>query len=359
MSHYTGLSRRAAIGSALALAAPGIGRAAPSGSITFFTLPTYTDPKLIGDFTKQTGIELKTQAAADTDPMVAKLMATRGEGFDVVSLSNQLVPQFIREGLIEPLEISRLKYWSDLYPSFTTAPFIDVGKPGMVAGIPMVWGYDGLIYRTDKIAAADSWNALWDPRYKGRIGTVDFGYQNMLIAAQVLGMDDTLKRSPIDFTDDQLAQIKTKLIAQKALLNKYWASTAEGGTLLASGEIWISLGRLAMVQLLKDEGVAAKLISPKEGAQGWSNVCAILKASQNKDAAYAFLDYMSGPSFQGPLTSVKGYPGVNKPVMEAQPQALKDKLLLGDPDLVKSLVWWGISKDPRRINNLWNEIKAA
>ena len=36
--------------------------------------------------------------------------------------------------------------------------------------------------------------------------------------------------------------------------------------------------------------------------------CAILKASQNKDAAYAFLDYITGPSFQGPLTSVKGYP---------------------------------------------------
>jgi spermidine/putrescine-binding protein len=77
------------------------------------------------------------------------------------------------------------------------------------------------LYRTDHVKDAASWAALWDLRYKGRIGTVDFGYQSVLIAAQVLGMGDTLNKSPIDFTDDQLAQIKAKLIAQKALLNKY------------------------------------------------------------------------------------------------------------------------------------------
>ncbi len=129
MPHPAGLTRRTALGMTLALAAPGIVRAAPSGSITFFTLPNYTDPKLVDDFTKQTGIELKTQAAADTDPlMVAKLMATRGEGFDVVSLSNQLSRNSSAKRLIEPLEVSRLKYWNELYPSFTTAPFIDIGQ---------------------------------------------------------------------------------------------------------------------------------------------------------------------------------------------------------------------------------------
>ena len=345
-------------GAGLALGTPRGARAA-DGSITFFTFPTYSDPRLVGDFSRQTGIELKTQNAVDTDPMIAKLMATRGEGFDVVSISNQLAPQLMQEGLLEPVEIGRLKNWSNLYPAFRDAAFIATGTPGQVAGVPMVWGYDGLIYRTDKVASADSWAALWDPRYKGRIGAVDFGYQMVLIAAQVLGMDATLKRDPIDFSDAQYAEIKAKLIEQKALINKYWSSTAEGGTLLASGEIWISLGKLAMLQILKQEGVPARLISPKEGAQGWSNICAILKASRNKDAAYAFLDYISGPGFQTPLVTVKGYPSVNRDVMEAQPQATRDKLLLGNPDLVKTLVWWGRSRDPQRINNLWNEVKAA
>jgi spermidine/putrescine-binding protein len=364
MIHASAIGRRqltaglGLAGAGLALGMPHVARAA-GGSVTFFTFPTYSDPKLVGDFARQTGIELKTQNAVDTDPMIAKLMSTRGEGFDVVSISNQLAPQLMQEGLLEPVEIGRLKNWSNLYPAFRDAKFIATDKPGFVAGIPMVWGYDGVIYRTDKVASADSWADLWDPRYKGRIGAVDFGYQMVLIAAQVLGMDETLKRNPIDFSEAQYAQIKAKLIAQKPLLDKYWSSTAEGGTLLASGEIWISLGKLAMLQILKNEGVTARLISPKEGAQGWSNICSILKTSPNKDAAYAFLDYISGPSFQSPLVTVKGYPSVNRLVMEAQPQAARDNLLLGNPKLTETLVWWGRAKNPQRINNLWNEVKAA
>ena len=71
------------------------------------------------------------------------------------------------------------------------------------------------MYRTDKVEPQDSWEGLWDPKYKGRIGVVDYGYEMVLVAAQILGFRDSLNTNPIEFTDDEYAAIKDKLIAQK------------------------------------------------------------------------------------------------------------------------------------------------
>ena len=78
-----------------------------------------------------------------------------------------------------------------------------------------------------------------------------------------------LDKEPINFTDLQYAEIKKKLIEQKALVTKYWGSVAEGGSLIVSGEAWISVGRLAMLGPAREEKVPVKLLAPKEvGPEG-------------------------------------------------------------------------------------------
>lgn len=364
MDRSHGVSRRqvlggmAGLGAAATFGAPYIARAA-GGSVTFFSYTTYTDPKLTGEFSKQTGIELKIQNFGNLDQMVGKIKATGGGGIDVVSVANNLTKQLFQDGLLEPIDVSRLKNWSNIYPEFQNADFIQSGEAGKVIGAPTVWGPEGLIYRTDKVEHADSWNALWDERYKGRISAVDYSYEMVLIAAQVLGFDANLQQDPITFTDDQYAAIKDKLMAQKKLVTKYWGSSAEGATLVAGGEVWISVGRLSMLKPAQEENVPVKLIAPKEGAQGWCTSTCIVRASENKDAAYEFLDYITGPIYQDALARVRGYPLANKAIMRELPADMRNQLMLNDPNLLKSMVWWKQAADIQRINNLWNEVKAA
>ena len=217
---------------AAALGAPYVARAQGKGSITFFSYTTYTDPRLTGDFSKQTGIDLKIQNFGNLDQMVGKLKATGGQGLDIVSVANNIIGQLYKDDLLEPVDVSRLQHWNDIFPEFQTADFVQTGMDGKIIGVPTVWGPEGVIYRTDKIASADSWSDLWDTRYKGRVSAVDYAYEMVLVAAQVLGYHDNLIKDPIDFTDEQYAAIKAKLIEQKALITKYWGSSAEWRRLL-------------------------------------------------------------------------------------------------------------------------------
>jgi spermidine/putrescine-binding protein len=345
--------------SVAALAAPTVLRASSSDPITFFSYATYSDPQLTGAFAKSTGTPLRIQNFGDIDQMVGKLKATGGDGLDVVSVPNQLIQSLLRDGILEPIDVSRLANWAALYPEFRDAEFVRAPQSGQVAAVPTVWGPEGLIYRTDKITSADSWSALWDPNYKGRIAGLDYGYEMVLIAAQALGMTDKLRHDPIAFTDVEFQAIKAKLLEQKKLVDKYWGSSAEGGTLIANGEVWITIGRLAMLKPLREENVPVRLAAPREGAQGWCTSTCMLKASRNKDAAYDFLNYVTGDIYQNGLMTVKGYPGANKTLMDAQPDTTRNTLMMNDPHLLTSLVWWQNAADLSRINAIWNEVKAS
>ena len=344
---------------ASALGFPTLLRAQSKGEMTFFSYTTYTDRRLTGEFPNRSGITLRLQNFGNLDQMVGKLKATGGSGVDVVSVANNLTRQLYEDGLLEPIDVSRLKHWKDVFPEFQNADFIQTGDPGTVIGLPTVWGPEGLLYRTDKVDSADSWTDLWDSRYKGRIGAVDYGYEMVLIAAQVLGYQENLLKSPIDFTDEQYAAIKAKLIEQKQYITKYWGSSAEAASLVASGEIWISVGRLSMLKPAREEGVPVRMVAPKEGAQGWCTSSCIVRDSKNKEQAYAFLDYLTGEIYQNGLANVKGYPIANKALLMALPESQRNELMLNDPNLLSSMVWWKQAADTQRINTLWNEVKAA
>ncbi len=332
-------------------------RAQSKGHVTFFSYATLTDRKLTGEFPKQSGIELRLQNFGTVDQMVGKLKATGGSDMDVVNVPSSSTQQLFADGLLEPVDVSRLKHWGAVYPAFKTGSFIQTGMPGKVIGVPTLWGPEGLMYRTDKVKPQDSWLALWDKEYKGRIGAIDYGYEMVLVGAQVLGFTDGLKKNPIDFTDQQYDAIKAKLIEQKDVVAKYWSTAAEGGRLMAGGEIWLSLGRLSILETVRKEGLPFRMIAPKEGAQGWCTSSCIVKTSKNKDAAYEFLDYLTGEVYQNALAT--RYPVANMQIMDALPEERRKILMLEDPKLLDSMVFWNQAANPQRINTLWNEVKVA
>src|SRR3954464_12879322 len=66
---------------------------------------------------------------------------------------------------------------------------------GKQYGVPADWGFDAILYRSDKVTPkAKSWNLLFDDRYKGRIAWFDD--LNMLtIAGLYLGFNRPWRQS--------------------------------------------------------------------------------------------------------------------------------------------------------------------
>ena len=329
-------------------------------SLTFLTYAVYSDPRLVEGFTKQSGVAIVPDNFGELNEMVTKLRARGSEGFDIVSVASNLTKQLFKEGLLLPIDTSKLSNWKNLDPAFGQAGYVQTGTAGQVIGVPTVWGPEGLIYRTDLIKTpVDSWSILWDPNFKGKLSAIGYGYEMIVIAALYLGYQDALKADPIVFTDKQFAAIKQALIQQKALLNRYWSDASEAEAGLANGDTVATIGRILFDVDLKKENIPVQLVSPKEGTQGWSTSTCIAAKSKNVDAAYKFLDYVISSGYGLPLANFMGYPSSSSEVLNQLPQDVRARMTFNNPDIVKTMIWWQAAGDEQRWNDLWNEVKAS
>jgi spermidine/putrescine transport system substrate-binding protein len=328
---------------------------ARANSLTWLTYALYSDPRLTKAFTQQSGISIKGDNFGELPEMETKLRA--GAGDDVVSIASNLVGPLAAEGLLLPLDTSRMKNWKRLYPQFSEANFIRY--KGKIYGAPTVWGPEGLIYRTDKLKGVNSWDVLWDPKNKGQLSVIDYDYEMALVGALYLGMKKQLSGNPIQFSSADLAKIKSALMEQIKLDSKVWSDTAVAEALLASGESVATIGRIAFLKDLKAKNVPVKLINPKEGTQGWVTSTCIVAKSQNVDAAYKFLDYAISPGYGVPLAQTYGYPATSSQVMLKIPPAQRRELFLNDPKILEKMYFWKPAPQQAQITQMWNEVKAS
>ena len=108
------------------------------------------------------------------------------------------VKYFATSGLVQPWNPKLMPNFKHLNPFMVKA-----GQyKGKQYGIPDDWGFDAILYRSDKVhPRAKSWGLLFDERYKGKIAWFD-DLEMLVIAGLYLGMprpwrqsDAELKRS--------------------------------------------------------------------------------------------------------------------------------------------------------------------
>src|SRR6184192_2979844 len=76
------------------------------------------------------------------------------------------VKYFATSGLVQPWDTSLIPNFKHLNPLMVKAGQYQ----GKQYGIPEDWGFDAILYRSDKVTPkAKSWGLLFDDRYKGRI----------------------------------------------------------------------------------------------------------------------------------------------------------------------------------------------
>src|ERR671927_977596 len=109
------------------------------------------------------------------------------------------VKYFAESGLVQPWDPKRLKNFKLLNPFMVKA-----GQyKGKQYGIPADWGFDAILYRSDKVTPkAKSWSLIFDDRYKGKIPWFDD--LNMLtIAGLYLGFPKPWRQSDAELREAQ------------------------------------------------------------------------------------------------------------------------------------------------------------
>jgi putative spermidine/putrescine transport system substrate-binding protein/spermidine/putrescine transport system substrate-binding protein len=343
-------------GSAKPAAAPDPKEKFKGKTLNLFVWEGYADPKFTKGFEEKYGVTIKGTYFGTSDELVAKLKSSKGV-YDVVSPSTDVATTLIEGNLIAPVDVSKITSYQELAPVLRDMK--DVQKGGKVYGVPFAWGPDLLIYDADVIKEEPkSWKIFFDPKYKGKVSLWD-DVSNIYLMGQVLGMDKSDPATLYNMTEEQLGQVKKKLVEVKPQVRKYWATAGELNDLFKNKEVVVAVGWPLTPATLNKEGRHLKGVIPEEGATGWIDRLMITADSQNKELAELYLDYVTQAKPMALVAEVTIYNVANAKAADHMSEDLK-KIAATDVDVYfKRLNFWQHVKNRKGYNELWNEVKSA
>jgi spermidine/putrescine transport system substrate-binding protein len=257
----------------------------PSGRLRLFSYSDGFDPDYMETFFEQyPDIDLETAAFGSNDEAIAKLQA--GFEADVVnSCVDEATLEMVQRGLYQPLDVSRLENWDDIFPSMKELPGVVVD--GQTYIVPVDAGTAGIMYNADEVTdVPDSWTDLFDPQYAQRASLEDLSVTAIDVGALANGITD-----PISMDEAQLQMVKQFLIDNRDQFRTFWKGEADIKSQFKNGEVVISSGYPGIAKALRDEGVNVEFAPASEGQMLWTCGYGISPEAENLDAAYALLNW--------------------------------------------------------------------
>jgi putative spermidine/putrescine transport system substrate-binding protein/spermidine/putrescine transport system substrate-binding protein len=329
------------------------GPAMAEGSLNLLVWEGYADQSFVAPFEAASGCKVSATYVGSNDDFLPKLQAGGGSVYDLLSVSADATPILIAAGLVDEIDTAQLPNYADVYERFRTDPSVSVD--GVTYGVPLQWSANPFIYRTDKITTPPTSIAeLWKPEYAGKVGMWD-DKSSLFNTARMLGI-----ANPFDMSDEELAQVRDKLIEQKPLIRKYWSTAGELTNLMASGEVYISYtwGGLILGELEK-LGIPVAEFTPTEGADGWIDNWMLVAGTPNAECAYKYMDYMVSAEGQCAVANVTGYWPTNPKSATCLTPEQVTAMHVGDTEILKSLAMWQTPARPVEYADTWNAVKAA
>jgi spermidine/putrescine-binding protein len=342
---------------AVGLAASGCAKQTPPG-LSLLVWEGYADPSYVRAFEQSHHCKISASYMGSSDELVAKLRGGSASNYDVISPSSDVATMIASAGLAAPLDLAKLPAYAQLSERLRNMPLVRVN--GNVYGVPFTWGPNPLLYDTTHFTKPpESWAVLWDPKLKGKISAWD-ELSTIYMAAQVLGYDKPDPNHVYNLSDAELDNVRKKLIELKPNIRKFWSTGGELTNLFENHEIVAAMGwPLTTNQLRAAKFPIAETI-PQENTTGWIDHLMITTASEHKDLATEFLEYMIEAKTQKMVTDVTGYDPANPHAAEFMTDEQKKSLHLDNVDeyMTRIYFWQNV---PRRnkYNEIWNEVKAA
>jgi spermidine/putrescine transport system substrate-binding protein len=243
----------------------------------------YSPPDLIANFTKDTGIAAEMVLHATNEEIVGKLMPVGGKGYDVVFVSAPFVELLGKVGLLAELDHGKVPNLANLYPEARKLDY----DPDNKYSAPYAWGTTGLCYRSDVLKAEPtSWMDLLKPADALKRRVTMLATERWLMAAglKALGYSVNSKNA------DEVAKAKALLIAAKPGMLAYDDTTFYQKLLTGDADLVHAWDGWCNYGIAENDKI--RFVVPKEGSDMWVDTMVVMAASQNKDAAYAFINYV-------------------------------------------------------------------
>ncbi|HEU5430940.1 MAG TPA: ABC transporter substrate-binding protein [Thermomicrobiales bacterium] len=311
------------------------GAAAVSGSITLLAYSgEFRDnysKAVVEPCAKTLGITVNYQDMNSSANGLATLRTQKDDPqIDVAIMDISIAAIGNTEGIFQPLDPSVVTNLSDLYDEAKTADNF---------GPSVTFDNFVLIYNKDQVnPAPTSWNALWDPKYAGKvIVTAPPDIQGLaltIITDKLQGADYTKTIDPA-----------IKKLAELAPSVQTFDPQPEQYTIVANGDAALAVGWNARAQLYADQSNGKLgVVLPDEGSIFQKNTINLVKGSHNPAAAQAFINCTLGAEAQQAFSEAMFYAPVNKTVK--LPESVLSRTA-SSPELVAKMIpvdWTYVAK---------------
>ena len=316
--------------------------------LNIYNVGDYIDEDIITLFEEKTGIDVQYETY-DTNEMMYQKVKSGSTNYDLVFPSDYMAAKMEKEGLLQKLDFKNIPNIKYLDKSFLN-PIYDKKNEYTV---PYMWGTFGIVYNKKMVKEpVNSWNILWNPKYKGNVMMFDSVRDTMGISLKRLGysMNSTNPK--------EINKAMDELMKQKDLVLAY--VNDEGKDRLLGEEVAMGIAYSGdAVNLIKENPNLAYAI-PKEGTNKWVDAMAIPKSAQNKKEAEMFINFLLDSKIAKLNTEYIGYSTPNLGALE-----LLDKDITSNKvaypkkdDMDKTETFINLGNDLRLYDEAWIKLKS-
>jgi spermidine/putrescine-binding protein len=306
----------------------------------------YLGETTIADFEKECGCRVIYDNYASNEEMIAKIKT--GARYDVIFPTDYAVDIMRRSNLLLEIDHGLLHNFKNLDPRFLNQGF----DPGNRFSVPYHWGTCGLGYDSEVIPTPDSFEALWDPRYRNRISVLDDARFTVGMALKSLGFSaNTTRLSELEAARRRLDELKENVRA---------FSSDTYIKMLADGEVVLAYGYSAGVLQAAADNSRIRYIVPASGTILWMDNLAIPRTAENRALALRFIDFILRPEVIAKISShVKAANPNREAAALIAPETRNDKAVYPDEAVIsRSEFLEDLGEQSDLYYELWTSMKA-
>ena len=282
-------------------------------TLNFYNWGDYIDPKLITKFENETDYRVSYETFDSNEAMYTKI-EQGGTAYDLAVPSEYMIQRMIKEDRVFKLDHSKIKGLEKINDLFLDQPF----DPNNTYSIPYFWGTLGIVYNDKFLDKEDvkHWEDLWNPSLKNDVMLIDGAREVMGLSLNRLGYSlNTKNKVELEEAEKKLNRLIPNIKAIVADEIKMYMIQEESSVAVTfSGEA---------AEML-DENEHLHYVIPEEGSNLWFDNFVIPKTAKNKDAAYAFINFMLEPGNAAQNAEYIGYSTPNDAAKKILPSEITE-----------------------------------
>ena len=283
-----------------------------------------------------------TYEVGNSSERFTKLQNNPNSTIDVIELSQANAATGVAEGLFEELDETKVPNLANLVTGAKDAI--------ATSGAPYTMNSIGIIYNEEAAGMTiDEWSDLWDPSLAGKISipdiTTTFGPAMLHVASDHKGVDITTDAGAAGF--EALTELKPNII-------KTYSKSSDLANLFQSGEIVAAVVGDFAFPIISEANPDVQFVVPESGTYANFNTLNVVASSDNKEAAYAFINWKLSQELQTTTAASLNEAPTNVEV-ELDEATAKNKTYGDVAQRAKAVDFTFVNENLQDWINQWNE----